>query len=133
MDIQFYIVKDPGIAEKERVILKVTKDTDLGGYLIATSKENEDNKTISSTLSNVLWLSDQKLKAGDLVVIYTKSGKVGKVSNKDGSTSYFYYWGLTSPIGNNRRNTVVLFDTNWCYRRVYPEEVKADEYVETGK
>lgn len=128
MDIQFYIVKDPGDPEKERVILRVQKNTDLGSYLIATSTENTDNKTISSELSNVLWLPDQKLQSGDLVVIYTKKGKEGKVVNKDGSTSYFYYWGLSKPIGENRRSTIVLFDSEWCYRRVYPEEVKIDEY-----
>lgn len=128
MDIQFFIVKDPGDPEKERVILRVQKNTDLGGYLIATSTENTDNKTINSELSDVLWLPDQKLQAGDLVVIYTKEGKEGKVSNKDGSTSYFYYWGLPEPIGKDRRSTIVLFDTDWCYRRVYPEEVKTDEY-----
>lgn len=128
MDIQFYIVKDSGDPEKERVILRVQKNTDLGSYLIATSTENTDNKTISSELSNVLWLPDQKLQSGDLVVIYTKKGKEGKVVNKDGSTSYFYYWGLSKPIGENRRSTIVLFDSEWCYRRVYPEEVKIDEY-----
>ena len=60
MDIQFNMVKNPGVIETERVILNVSKDTDLGSYLIATSIENDDNKTITSVLSNVYWLPDQK-------------------------------------------------------------------------
>ena len=50
MDIQFNMVKNPGVIETERVILNVSKDTDLGSYLIATSIENDDNKTITSAL-----------------------------------------------------------------------------------
>ena len=130
MDLQFFIVRDPGDKEKERVVLKVMKNTELGNYLIATATENDDNKTISSSLSNVLWLPDQKLKAGDLVVIYTYSNKKGKTNNIDGSTSYFYTWGLKKPVGDNKRNTIVLFETDWCYRRVFPEEVKVDELLE---
>ena len=133
MDIQFNMVKNPGVIETERVILNVSKDTDLGSYLIATSIENDDNKTITSALSNVYWLPDQKLKAGDLVVIYTKKGTKGKIENKDGSTSYFFYWGLDCPIGNDERATVVLFNADWWYRRIHPEAVKVDEYVEKGK
>lgn len=128
MDIEFNMVKDPGVAENERIILRVTKDTELGNYLIATSTENDDNKTITSELSNVYWFPDQKLKAGDLVVVYTKKGKKAQVENIDGSTSYFMYWGLESPIGEDMRAAVVLFSTNWHYSRVHPEAIKADEY-----
>lgn len=129
MDIQFSIVKDLGNKEKERVILKVLKNTDLGGYMVATSLENDDNSTISASVSNVFWLPDQKLKIGDLVVLYTMAEKKGKIDNKDGSTSYFYSWGLNSSIGNNKRMTVVLFEVDWSYRRIFPEEIKADELL----
>lgn len=128
MDIEFNMVKDPGVIENERVILKVTKDTDLGSFLIATSLENDDNKTISSELSNIFWLPDQKLKAGDLVIVYTKDGKKGKVDNIDGSTSYFVYWGLGKPFGLDPRAAIVLFNASWHYSRVHPETVKVDEY-----
>lgn len=128
MDIEFNMVKDPGVAENERVIFRVIKDTELGNYLLATSVENDDNNTISSALSNIFWFPDQKLKAGDLVVVYTKKGKKGQIDNIDGSTSYFIYWGLGKPIGSDPRAAVVLFNTSWHYSRVHPETVKADEY-----
>lgn len=128
MDIEFNMVKDPGVIDNERVILRVTKDTDLGSYLIATSLENDDNQTISSDLSNIFWLPDQNLKAGDLVIVYTKKGKKGQIDNIDGSTSYFVYWGLDKPIGSDSRAAIVLFNASWHYNRIHPETVKVDEY-----
>ena len=100
MKIKLVEIKDPGNKDKERVILKVLNETDLGGYMIAVSVEESD-QTVSTDLRNVMWLEDQPLKIGDLVVVYTKSGTNGKIVNSDGSTSYFFYWSLSDPIGKH--------------------------------
>lgn len=127
MDIKILELKDPKIKEKERLILSVTKDTDLGKYMIAESTVFSDG-TISSKIRNTLWLADQPLKTGDQVVIYTKGGTTGKIDNPDGSTSYFYYWNLNAPLGEKEDSVFVVYETSWTYARVYPKSVKADEY-----
>ena len=127
MKIKLVEIKDPGNKDKERIILKVLNDTDLGGYMMAVSTEESD-KTISTRLKNVMWMEDQPLKSGDLVVVYTKDGNSGKIDNSDGSTSYFYYWSLARPIGETKDAGVLLFEVDWSFERAKPIKVKADEY-----
>lgn len=129
MNIEIVSVKDAGNHDKERVVLNVVKDTDLGDYIIATSTANPDN-TISPLIKNVYWLPNQSVKAGDLVVVYTKKGKQGKIENKDGSTSYFCYWDLKDTLSAKDDTTVVLFETTWTNKKVKTEIIKADEYIE---
>lgn len=127
MKIKLVEIKDPGNKDKERVILKVLNDTDLGGYMLAVSLEEVD-QSISTNLKNVMWMEDQPLKAGDLVVVYTKEGNNGKIANTDGSTSYFYYWSLTKPIGLTKDAGVLLYEVDWSFVRAIPTKVKADEF-----
>lgn len=129
MNIEIVSIKDVGNTDKERVILNVVKDADLGDYIIATSTSNSD-KTISPLIKNVYWLPNKSVKAGDLVIVYTKKGKQGKIENKDGSISYFCYWDLKETLSVNDNATVVLFETSWTNKIVKPEVVKADEYIE---
>lgn len=129
MNIEIVSVKDVGNNDKERIVLNVVKDTDLGDYIIATSSANPDN-TISPLIKNVYWLPNQSVKAGDLVVVYRKKGKQGKIENKDGSTSYFCYWDLKETLSSKDDTTVVLFETTWTNKKVKTEIIKADEYIE---
>lgn len=127
MKIKLVEIKDPGNQDKERVVLKVLNDTDLGGYMIAVAVEETD-QTISTNLKNIMWLEDQPIKVGDLVVIYTKSGTNGKILNSDGSTSYFFYWSLSAPIGKDNNLGVVLFEVDWNFVKAIPNKIQADEY-----
>lgn len=129
MKIEISSFKDLGDKEKERVILSVNEDTELGDYIISVSVYNS-NDTISSSIKNNYWLPNQKVKVGDLIVIYTKKGVKKKVDNEDGSTSYFYYWNLPDTLQSIKDSTVVLFETSWAYKKVKPEIKKADEYIE---
>lgn len=127
MNIKIIGIKDPGNKEKERIVISVDNQIDLGKYLIAISNELPD-EMISSDIKHVKWLSDQALEAGDQVVIYTKSGNKASIKNSDGSTSYFYYWDLPNPIGADETVGVILFETSWQFKRVIPPVIKADEY-----
>ena len=129
MNIEILSVKDAGNKEKERVVLNVVKDADLGDFIIATSVATSDD-TISPNLKNVYWLPNKNVKAGDLVVVYTKKGKQRKIENKDGSISYFCYWDLADGLDSNEATTVVLFEAAWTNKRVKTEVVKAEEYIE---
>ena len=131
MKIKLSEIKDPGNPEKERIVATVLSDTDLGGYILAETQETSD-ETISSELKNVKWLEDQPLKVGDMVIIYTKSGKNGKIINVDGSTSYFYYWALDNPIGNKENVGVILYEAEWSFIKAHPDKIKADEFDDSS-
>ena len=92
-------IKDSGNLDKERTVFKVTQPVNLCIYMVAESVEIAEN-TFSSSVEHLFWLPDQDLKFGDLVVLYTKKGEKGSVINKDGSTTYFYYWGLNETLSS---------------------------------
>ena len=129
MKIEIQSYKDLGDKEKERVVLSVKEDAELGVYILSTTVSNPDD-TISASIKNIFWLPNQKVKAGDLVIVYTKSGSKQVIENEDGSSSYFFYWGLTESLMSLENSTVVLFETTWINKKIQKSIVKADEYVE---
>jgi hypothetical protein len=111
MRIEINQILDRGVANKERLWLKVLANTNLQFFIvfdtIYTSKTN-----ISNSQRHALWLSDKEVKAGDSVVLYTKSGSPSEQRNKDGSTTHFLYWGLEKTIWNAKESCAVLFEIN---------------------
>lgn len=118
MKIVIDYIKDFGDKEKERVVFRINQPTNLGLYVIAESVKVGDT-SISSFIKNVYWLPDQELKTGDLVVLYTKKGEKRSVLNEDGSTTYFYYWGLGDTLSSEDKSCVVLFETSWMFKEAH--------------
>lgn len=115
MKVGIKYIKDFGNPEKERVVFKIDTATNLGFYVVAQSIKVQDN-AISSNIKNTYWFPDQELKVGDLVVLYTKKGEKKSVLNKDGSMTYFFYWGLEEPLSSINKSCVVLFETTWMFK-----------------
>lgn len=112
MNITIDYIKDSGNLDKERIVFAVKNDEQLGKYLIAESVLL-DNLRFSGKIKNTFWFPDQEIKQGDIVVLYTKPGSSNISKNEDGSTSYFYYWGLSEPHLNEKKPCVVLFEASW--------------------
>ncbi|MBO5592125.1 MAG: hypothetical protein J5913_04100 [Prevotella sp.] len=121
MNIAIDYIKNPGDLDKERIVFAVKNDEQLGKYLIAESVLTEDAR-FSARIKNVFWFPDQELKQGDVVVLYTKSGSNNTIKNEDGSTTYFYYWGLSEPHLNDNKPCVVLFEATWEVRAIQKYE-----------
>lgn len=121
MKIGIDYIKDTNDPEKERVVFKVIQPTNLGLYVVAKSVQVGD-VSISSVIKNPYWFPDQELKLGDLVVLYTKGGEKRSVLNNDGTTTYFYYWGLDEPLSSIEKACVVLFETSWAHKTVSSAE-----------
>lgn len=106
MTVDISSFADPGSLDKERVILKVGADVDIGGYAAFVSNV-KDGKAMSGH-KTAYWFPDTKVKAGDLVVLYTKTGQDSKKELEGGQTAYFYYWGLSAPQWGTKTRTFVL-------------------------
>lgn len=119
MKIKFLYIKDNGVLDKERVVLLVEEDCDLGHYLIATSHFKPDAGTFSSKIKNVFWFPDREVKKGDKIIVYTKKGIHNKQENEDQTTSHFFYWGIEAPLNSKNDETcVVVFNASWLVERV---------------
>ena len=112
MNIELNYIKDSGNIDKERIVFNVISDTELGKFLVAQTELLEDSR-FSSKLGNIYWFPDQQVKAGDLVVLYTKVGINTSIQNENSTTTYFYYWGLDTVHNQNINACIVILDASW--------------------
>jgi hypothetical protein len=116
MTVEIRYIKDPGKLDDERLVLKVLKDCDIGMYLTFDSTYTEDGQ-VSNLVRHPYWFPDKRVKAGDLIVLYTKTGAKSQTKNKNGSTSHFFYRGLERTIWNKSGDCAVLFEiSTWTTR-----------------
>jgi len=112
MNFKILRVSDAGDLEKERIVLKAVTDVDIGDYLLAQTGKGKDTG-VTNKLHNTFWFPDNEVEAGDLVVLYTKSGK-RSIKQNESNKSYFYYWGKPNPVWDAPDRAVVLMEiSSW--------------------
>ena len=108
-------LKEPGNLEKERVVIEILEDGNIGTLLVASTTQQAEDR-VSSQINNPYWIPDQDVKKGDLIIIYTKSGQKNNRKNHSGSSSYFFYIGMEQPLYSENNKTVVVFDVSeWSF------------------
>jgi hypothetical protein len=113
MNVEIRSIRDPGDLANERLVLRVLKDCDIGRYLTFDTTYTQDGK-VSNLVRHPYWFPDKEVNAGDLVVLYTKTGRRSQLSNDDGSSSHFFYRGLDRTIWNQSGDCAVVLEIlNW--------------------
>jgi hypothetical protein len=92
----------------ERIVIDVTSAVDLGNYLIIKSEERDGGPTTSTGES--FWFPDEDVEAGDVVVVYTKSGKDRTRKLKNGRAIRFFYWKKPELVWNEKGFCAVLLE-----------------------
>ena len=110
MKLQIKHIKNRGEAN-ERVVLIAKQDCEIGVFFIFTSARAEDGG-VSSGVSHPYWIPDNKISTGDMVVIYTKDGTTGEKINSDGTKSYFYYRGISTPVFTDKDKICLLLESS---------------------
>ncbi|HTV84380.1 MAG TPA: hypothetical protein VME63_03190 [Dyella sp.] len=118
---------DVGVLEKERLVLRVLEDVDIGDYLVLRSKKSKKTGYPISGSSDAYWFPDEEVKAGDLVVIYTREGKASKKEISDGRTAHFYYWKKEQAFWGDDGNKAVLIETGSWRSKAPSESDPSDE------
>jgi len=124
MKLKIKSIKDAGIVEKERLILKVLQEDDIGYYVVFKTTSFEDD-SISNKVRYAYWFPDNQVRTGDLVILYTKSGRESKKFNPlSGITSHFFYWGLEKTIWNEKNDSAVLLEVkDWDNKRLSEKHI----------
>lgn len=108
MNIKKDKIINAGVISDERVSLEVLVDDKLGYYGIFKSKKiGEDS--VSSAIKKTYWFPDRDVKKGDFVVLYSKVGVNTSKINTDGTTSHFFYWGMSEPLWSENDDAAILF------------------------
>lgn len=109
MALTFVGVRDAGVIADERLVFRANTETELGDYLIfRTDVAEEMNGVLAGTFTLGFFFPAQKIKPGDLVILYTKIGSRREKANDRGRTSHFFYWDQTKPLWSDRSKCAVL-------------------------
>jgi hypothetical protein len=95
MSLELRYVEDAGDITRERVVLRATTNVDIGLYALFRCRVSKDGKPLSGA-ATAYWFNNKEIRAGDFVVLYTKSGSASQKKGASAATSYFYYWNLTA-------------------------------------
>jgi len=90
-------------------VLEAIEDGDIGDYVVMDSTYEGDGK-VSNHFRHVYVFPDQKVKKGELVILYTRNGKghFSPPSNGRNVGAYFYYWDVKHNVWNNDSDSVTL-------------------------
>ena len=117
MKVKIRSVIDHGHAD-ERIIFDVIDDTEIGDHLVFDTTYTSNGR-ISNKVRHSFWFPDQKVKRGDVVVLYTSKGTDTSSINRDNSTTWFFFWGLNSCVWNNDGDCALLMHIDeWVHHRV---------------
>lgn len=111
MKLAIIRVADRGVREKERLRLKVVNDTNLTYYVVISSRYGTPN-SVESEARQSYWFPPRAVKAGDVVILYTKSGKSHQQRLEDGTTKHFFYWGGTGPRWTQTGDCAVVMEVS---------------------
>ncbi|AWV98249.1 hypothetical protein [Arcticibacterium luteifluviistationis] len=107
MELKISGISDRGVLEDERIGFKVIKDCELKFYqLFRTSFRKAGG--FYNRAKSAYWFAPKIVKAGDKIVVYSKSGTDNSKENPDGTTTYWIYWGLDEPIFTDEKYGIVL-------------------------
>jgi len=106
MDVKILYIKDAGDKSGERIVLQANNDCNIGDYILFDT--TYEGNYISNKLRHNYWFPDKKIKSGDKVILYTKSGEESSKENKSGNTSHFFYWDLDITVWNKGEDCAVL-------------------------
>lgn len=106
MNLKLKSVAEKGNFEKERLVINVLNDADVGDYILMQTGISDGNVNIA--VSGTYWFPNQPVNAGDIVVLYTKSGTNKSKDLDGGRRAHFFYWGKAAAIWNKPSKAAVL-------------------------
>ena len=122
MKIRIQFVKDKGDRDHERLVFQVLRDVDLGDFMLVRTGFEDDQ--VTTRVLNTFWFPYKAAAAGDIVVVYSKTGRAKQKQLSDDRTAHFFYWCQDSPLWDDDEVApVLLYAPEWVSKA--PEELAA--------
>ncbi|WP_163934368.1 hypothetical protein [Paraferrimonas sp. SM1919] len=114
MKLEMKSIRDRGIPDKERVVMRALARIDIGQF--ALIEAGYSNGEINTETGDCFWFPDKVIDEGDWVVLYTKPGKSKEKVQKSGSLAHFFYWDKSrAKWSSNSKAPVVLQVDSWSF------------------
>ena len=122
MKIQIRFVVDKGDLDHERLVFRVLRDVDLGDFMLVRTGFEDDQ--VTTQVLNTFWFPYKAASAGDIVVVYSKTGGAKQKQISDDRTAHFFYWCQDSPLWDDDDVApVLLYAPEWVSKA--PQELAA--------
>ena len=106
MNLKLKSIADKGNQQKERLVIRVINDTDVGEFIVM--RTGYVDQSINIGVTHTYWFPDKSVKAGDLVVLYSRSGELKEKPLERGGTVHFFYWGANESLWDRPNIAAVL-------------------------
>ena len=106
MKLKIKSIADKGDYQKERLVIKVLNDTDVGEFILLGT--GFFNQQVNTSVSETFWFPDRQVEEGDLIIVYSKVGKTNEKILNTGKKAHFFYWGKDEALWNSNEKAVVL-------------------------
>ena len=115
MKVKIQYVADPGELKRERLVLRARSDADIGDFMLVRTGFLDDE--VTTDVKDSFWFPYRRLAAKDIVVLYSKSGRMHQIPLEGGETAHFFYWGRNEPLwGSDDVAPVLLYAPEWASR-----------------
>lgn len=104
-------IRDARDVTRERLIIEVKGDTDVGQYLVL--RVPRLGPEVASLVTRAFWFPDKEVRKGDVVILYSKDGNATEKKNTAGNTSHFFYWGTGEGIWADDHAAVLMHGREW--------------------
>ena len=116
MKAKLMSVESPGVLDQERIVIRALSDIDIGNYaVLGCDKSSTDGRPLPGNIDIAYWFNFHQIKAKDLVILYTKSGRRSEKALADGRKSHFFYWGRDKPIWRSTNMAVLVEGPAWDF------------------
>lgn len=110
MNIKISSISEAGVTGKERIVMKVLRDTDIGQYAVLRTGFRAPSPTTGVT--DAYWFPDKPVRRNDIVVLYSKSGTESEKQLENGATAHFFYWRAGSNLWSDNEHAAVVIEVN---------------------
>jgi hypothetical protein len=106
--LQIIKINNSGEVSSEYVFIEVVADCNAGDYLLTDSTYGADNAP-SNKLRHVFFFPSKEMKAGEYIVLWTKSGTYNLGKTSTNSPQHNLHWNLKETVWNITGDKAFLF------------------------
>ena len=112
MRVQIRSIEDKGNLSLERIVFRVERELDIGDFMLVRTAFEGGH--VTTEVMNTFWFPDKSVNGGDIIVVYSKSGKERRKRISDNRRAHFFYWGQESPLWDDADVApVLLYAPEW--------------------
>lgn len=112
LDLTIIGVADPGVPNKERVVIRPLQTVNLGEFAVGIGLRNATDHNLVVPLQDfVFWLPSKIIEAPAWVLLYTGFGKATTEATTAGQPQYIYtyHWGRSVTVFNYKNIVPILW------------------------